>query len=196
MVLGFEPVDNPIIPRCFFFGKGHFLSPTGRFITPVGSDSGEKLYLLSILNLYNGEIITYTLESRTVYSLVATMLDQAFECLHDDDSLLIHSDQGWRYQMSKYNKAMKERGITQIMSYKGNCNDNGVIESFFGTLKSELLYVQDFESIEQFKVELDHYMNYNTHKRIKKRLKDMCPVQYRTHAFMSSCTVMLSMTSK
>jgi putative transposase len=145
----------------------------------------EKLYLSPVLDLYNGEIITYTLESRPVYSLVSRMLDQAFERLHDDDTLLIHSDQGWHYQMGKYQQALKERGITQSMSRKGNCYDNAVIESFFGTLKSEFLYLQEFESIEQFKVELGQYINYYNYKRIKKKLKGMSPVQYRTHALQA-----------
>ncbi len=68
------------------------------------------------------------------------------------------------------------------MSRKGNCYDNAVIESFFGTLKSEFLYTQEFESVEQFKAELDQYITYYNHKRIKAKLKGMSPVQYRTHA--------------
>jgi transposase InsO family protein len=63
---------------------------------------GEKLYLSPMLDLFNGEIITYTLESRPVYALVSNMLEQAFEQLHDGNSLLIHSDQGWHYQMNQY----------------------------------------------------------------------------------------------
>lgn len=158
--------------------------PNEKWVTDITEFKlfGEKLYLSPILDLYNGEIITYTLESRPVYSLVSNMLDQAFKRLHDNDRLLIHSDQGWHYQMSKYQQALKEYGVTQSMSRKGNCYDNAVIESFFGTLKSEFLYVQQFESIEQFKVELEEYMNYYNHERIKKKLKGMSPVQYRTHA--------------
>jgi hypothetical protein len=89
--------------------------------------------------------------------------------LADDDTLLIHSDQGWHYQMGKYQQALKERGITQSMSRKGNCYDNAVIESFFGTLKSEFLYLQEFESIEHFKVELDQYINYYNYIAMLKR---------------------------
>ena len=144
---------------------------------------GEKLYMSPVLDLFNGEIITYTLDSRPVYSLVANMLDQAFERLHDKDQLLIHSDQGWHYQMPKYQQALKERGITQSMSRKGNCYDNAVIENFFGILKSEFLYTQEFQSTQHFKAELALYIEYYNHKRIKAKLKGMSPVQYRTHAF-------------
>ncbi|WP_143101157.1 IS3 family transposase, partial [Paenibacillus sp. 1_12] len=77
---------------------------------------------------------------------------------------------------------LKEQGITQSMSRKGNCYDNAVMENFFGILKSEFLYTEEFDSIEQFKVELDQYIHYYNHKRIKAKLKRMSPVQYRTHA--------------
>jgi transposase InsO family protein len=143
---------------------------------------GEKLYLSPMLDLYNGEIITYTIGSRPVYSLVSTMLDEAFKRLSDKDTLLIHSDQGWHYQMKPYRHALKERGIKQSMSRKGNCYDNAVIENFFGIMKSEFLYLKEFESIEHFKQELSIYIDYYNHKRIKSKLKGMSPVQYRTHA--------------
>ncbi|WP_141402331.1 IS3 family transposase, partial [Bacillus cereus] len=64
---------------------------------------------------------------------------------------------------------------------KGNCFDNAVIENFFGLLKSELLYLEEFEGMEHFKIELDNYIHYYNHKRIKAKLKGMSPVQYRTH---------------
>ncbi|MNR49975.1 Integrase core domain protein [compost metagenome] len=102
--------------------------------------------------------------------------------LKNNDSLLIHSDQGWHYQMDKYQQALQKRGITQSMSRKGNCYDNAVIESFFGTLKSEFLYIKEFESLDHFKVELAKYIHYYNHKRIKSKLKGMSPVKYRTHA--------------
>ena len=68
------------------------------------------------------------------------------------------------------------------MSRKGNCLDNAVMENFFGLLKSELLYLQEFESMEHFEQELEHFIHYYNHKRIKAKLKGMSPEQYRTHA--------------
>ncbi len=158
--------------------------PNEKWVTDITEFKlfGEKLYLSPILDLYNGEIITYTIDSRPVYTLVSTMLEQAFKRLHNEDTLLIHSDQGWHYQMAQYRDALQERGITQSMSRKGNCYDNAVMESFFGILKSEFLYIEEFESIEQFKEELVAYIKYYNHKRIKVKLKGMSPVQYRTHA--------------
>ena len=79
--------------------------PNEKWVTDITEFKvfGEKLYL----SVHNGEIIMYTLESRPVYSLVATMLDQAFNRLPDDDTFLIHSDQGWHYQMAKYQQALE-----------------------------------------------------------------------------------------
>lgn len=142
---------------------------------------GQKLYLSPILDLYNGEIITYTIGSRPTYSLVSNMLEKSFERLTGRENLIIHSDQGWHYQMKQYRHALKKKGITQSMSRKGNCYDNAVIENFFGIMKSEFLYLEEFESIDHFKQELEKYMDYYNNKRIKAKLKGMSPIQYRTH---------------
>ena len=96
---------------------------------------GEKLYLSSIIDLFNGEIVAYQTKRRPQYDLVKEMLDQAFSRLTSKDELLLHSDQGWQYQMRHYQQQLKQRGITQSMSRKGNCLDNAVMESFFGILK-------------------------------------------------------------
>lgn len=109
------------------------------------------------------------------------MLDQALYCITDPDKLLIYSDQGWHYQMKQYRHYLKNCGITQSMSRKGNCYDNAVIERFFGIMKSEFLYRKEFESIAHFKQELAKYIKCYNHKRIKRKLKGMSPVQYRAH---------------
>ncbi len=156
--------------------------PNQKWVTDITEFKlfGEKLYLSPMLDLFNGEIITYAVDTRPSYSLVSTMLEQACTRITEEDELLIHSDQGWHYQMNKYQHALKEKSITQSMSRKGNCYDNAVIESFFGILKSEFLYIQEFESIEHFKEELAKYIDYYNNKRIKAKLKGLSPVQYRT----------------
>lgn len=140
---------------------------------------GEKLYLSPVLDMFNGEIITYTIGSRPTFSLVSDMLEKALECLPEDHKLLMHSDQGWHYQMKQYRHTLQSRGIVQSMSRKGNCYDNSVMENFFGIMKSEFLYLKEFESIEHFKEELEKYIHYYNTKRIKAKLK-LSPVQYRT----------------
>ena len=95
----------------------------------------------------------------------------------------MHSDQGWHYQHAKYQKMLKDNNITQSMSRKGNCLDNSMMENFFGLMKNELLYVNDFESIETFEAELKKYIIWYNTKRIKLRLKGMSPAQYRAHYY-------------
>ncbi|WP_194540805.1 IS3 family transposase [Paenibacillus sp. JZ16] len=157
-------------------------APNEKWVTDITEFKlfGEKLYLSPILDLFNGEIITYTMGSRPTYSLVSEMLDAGLKRLPEEHQLLIHSDQGWHYQMKPYRHALKSSGILQSMSRKGNCYDNAVIENFFGILKSEFLYYKEFENVEHFKEELKKYIEYYNTKRLKAKLK-MSPVQYRTH---------------
>ncbi len=157
-------------------------APNEKWVTDITEFKlfGEKLYLSPVLDLFNGEIITYTIGSRPTYSLVSEMLEKALKGLPEEHQLLMHSDQGWHYQMKQYRHKLESRGIVQSMSRKGNCYDNSVMENFFGIMKSEFLYLKEFESVEQFKIELENYINYYNTKRLKAKLK-MSPVQYRTH---------------
>ncbi|MER2127023.1 IS3 family transposase [Solibacillus sp.] len=156
-------------------------APNEKWVTDITEFKlfGEKLYLSPVLDLFNGEIITYTIGSRPTYTLVSEMLEKALEHLQEEHQLLMHSDQGWHYQMKQYRHTLQARGIVQSMSRKGNCHDNSVMENFFGIMKSEFLYLKEFENVEQFKEELEKYMNYYNTKRIKAKLK-LSPVEYRT----------------
>lgn len=140
---------------------------------------GQKIYLSPILDLYNGEIISYNISNHPRFSQVMAMLDQAFKKIPDNTDLILHSDQGWQYRMAAYHQALKEKGIRQSMSRKATCLDNAVMENFFGHLKSELLYNQEFESVDHFVQELHAYLEYYNHKRIKKKLNYMSPIEYR-----------------
>ena len=113
------------------------------------------------------------------------MLDQAFEKIPDNTNLIFHSDQGWQYQHKQYQMRLKQKGIRQSMSRKGNCLDNSIMENFFGLLKSELLYLREFESMDEFKIELIKYIDYYNNKRIKSKLKGLSPVQYRLQSFVA-----------
>lgn len=155
--------------------------PNVKWVTDVTEFSlfGIKLYLSPILDLYNSELIAYEISPKPVFSLVEKMLEKAFERLNNNDNPILHSDQGWQYQMKKYQHLLKTHNVTQSMSRKGNCLDNSVMENFFGLLKSELLYLQKFNSIEHFIDELHKYIYYYNHKRIKCKLKGLSPVNYR-----------------
>lgn len=139
-----------------------------------------KLYLSPILDMFNGEIISYNISKSPNLEQVYDMLDKAFAKFDCLEGLIIHSDQGWQYQHYGYRKRLEERHITQSMSRKGNCLDNAMAENFFGIMKSELLYAEKFESAEAFIRAFDEYIEYYNNKRIKSRLKGKSPVQYRT----------------
>ena len=161
--------------------------PNQKWVTDITEFKlfGEKLYVSPVLDLYNGEIITYTIGSRPTYSLVSDMLEKALERLPETHQLLMHSGQGWHYQMRQYVRTLESRAIVQSMSRKVNCYDNAVIENFFGIMKSEFLYIKEFENVEHFKIELEKYIDYYNTKRIKAKLK-MSPVQYRTHFYQAA----------
>ena len=141
---------------------------------------GKKLYLSPLLDMYNGEIISYTIDYHPDLQLVMNMLNKALKNVKIRDGLIIHSDQGWHYQHKHYKNTLKKYKIIQSMSRKGNCLDNSIMESFFGTLKNEFFYNNEFKSIDEFKIELDKYINYYNNDRIKDRLNGLRPVKYRT----------------
>jgi len=142
----------------------------------------EKLYLSPILDLCSGDIVTYTLSDSPNLLMVTTMLEQAFALIPDNIKLLLHSDQGWHYRHKQYVKVLADKGVKQSMSRKENCYDNSVMENFFGHLKSELFYLQEFESMEHFKQELIEYIDYYNNRRIKARLKGFSPALHRQQA--------------
>ena len=142
---------------------------------------GKKLYLSPVIDLFNGEIISYELSESPNFKQVITMLKSAFRKIGKNTNLILHSDQGWQYQMKQYQRILKDKGIRQSMSRKGNCLDNAIIENFFGIIKSELFYIEKFNSINQLKKEIIKYINYYNNDRIKLNLKGMSPVKYRAH---------------
>ena len=83
--------------------------------------------------------------------------------------------------MKQYQQLLKEKGITQSMSRKGNCLDNAIIENFFGILKSELFYLNKYMSITQLKQDIKTYIKYYNNERIKLNLNGMSPIEYRAH---------------
>ena len=142
----------------------------------------RKVYLSPILDMYNGEIVSYKISEQSVLTQVLSMLDKAFKNRQNSKGYSLHSDQGWQYQHSTYQETLKNHAIIQSMSRKGNCLDNSVMENFFGLLKSELLYLEKFASYEDFISKLEDYIDYYNTKRIKLKLKGMSPVKYRTHS--------------
>ena len=162
----------------------HAQKPNEKWVTDVTefNVSGEKLYLSPILDLYNGEIVAYHTSRSPRFEMVSHMLEKAFLHLNEHDRPILHSDQGWQYQMSAFQKRLKENKIRQSMSRKGNCLDNAPMESFFGTLKSECFYLQKFTSIAQLQRAIDDYIDYYNRSRIKLKLNGLSPVNFRNQS--------------
>ena len=145
---------------------------------------GEKIYFSPVLDLYNREIISYSISRSPNLEQIREMLAGLFEKLPSDARPLFHSDQGWQYQHAEYQRLLKEHNITQSMSRKGNCMDNGAMENFFGRLKVEMFYGETFQTVDEFILCLEEYLWYYNNKRIILKLK-MSPVRYRTHSQIS-----------
>ena len=163
-------------------------SPNQKWVTDVTEFKvhNEKLYLSPIIDLFNGEVISFNLSKHPVFNQVMDMLEKAFEKIPDNTNLILHSDQGWQYQMKQYQYALKQKGIQQSMSRKGNCLDNACAENFFGLLKSELFYIKEkmYKSVDELEKDIIEYIDYYNNKRIKGKLKGMSPVQYRIHSLL------------
>ena len=174
-VLG-EASDN-ILNRQFTAAK-----PNEKWLTDVTEFkcSDGKLYLSPILDVFNREIVAYSMSRRPNSAMVARMLKDAVSKLTDKNQVLLHSDQGVLYRTADYRRLLAEQSIVQSMSRKGNCWDNAPMESFFATLKTECFYQADTLSAAELMQTIDDYMQYYNHERCSLKLKKLSPVAYRT----------------
>lgn len=154
--------------------------PNQKWVTDITEFQlfGKKLYLSPIIDLYNGEVISYDISYHPDFAQVTRMLKSAFLKIPDNSDLILHSDQGWQYRMKDYHDMLIQKGIRQSMSRKATCLDNAMAENFFSLLKTELLYLQEFDSIEHFQIELIKYLDYYNYRRIKLKF-GLSPVEYR-----------------
>lgn len=157
-------------------------APNQKWVTDITEFAlkDQKLYLSPVLDLYNGEIVAYQLDRRPMFDLVRAMMRKALRRLAPHERPIVHSDQGWHYQLPAYQQMLKRRKLVQSMSRKGNCLDNAAMESFFATLKSECFYLKKFTSLDELERALRQYIHYYNHDRIKLKLNGLSPVQYRT----------------
>jgi len=151
-------------------------------ITEFKCLGGKKLYLNPILDMFNGEILSFGISNSPTLDFVLEPLEETLEIVKDARyRTTIHSDQGWHYQHDKWGKALKQHKVFQSMSRKGNCIDNAPIESFFGILKQEMYYGESLCTYEELKSKIEQYIYYYNNERIKKGLTGMCPVEYRIY---------------
>ena len=152
-------------------------------VTEFGQPWG-KAYLSPVMDLYNNEIVAWSVSERPGMAQVREMLEMLAPRL--EGPALLHSDQGWQYQQRSYRLKLAELGITQSMSRKANCLDNACMEGFFGHMKDEFYRGRRFDSFETFKAELDAYIVYWNTRRYQACLKGMTPVQYRGHSIRAA----------
>ena len=140
----------------------------------------KKLYLDPFMDMYNGEIISYSISESPSAKNIMDALEQAIKVTAKSPyRRTFHSDQGWAYQMKAYSKRLKEERIYQSMSRKANCLDNSVMENFFGILKQEIYYGTTYNSYRELKLAIEKYIKYYNEERIKEKLGWLSPKQYR-----------------
>ena len=160
-------------------------SPNEKWMTDVTEFKTEegKLYLSPFIDGFNQEIVGFSISKSPSMDLILESLKNALENqqLSNADNLIIHSDQGRQYQNHIFNDAVDKIGATQSMSRKGNCNDNGLIEGFFGLMKNEMFYGKDneFKTYDELKQEIEKYITFYNNERIKLALKACSPIQYK-----------------
>ena len=163
-------------------------APNEKWVTDVTEFNvhGKKFYLSPILDLYNREIVSFQIGESAHMGMIMSMVSSAVKRLQKNEIPLLHSDQGWQYQMNLYQDTLKQHGLKQSMSRKGNCLDNAVMENFFGILKTEFYHNKKFASAAAFVRELKAYIRYYNCDRIKEKLNGLSPVQFRIQALLSA----------
>lgn len=155
--------------------------PNQKWVTDVTEFNvkGQKVYLSPIIDLFNREVVSYEVRKSAQLPLVSDMLDEAIKGLLKTEKPLIHSDQGWQYQHKSIQNKLKDNGLKQSMSRKGNCLDNAVAENFFGILKTEMFHNKEFNSADELIKEIHRYIGYYNNERIKLNLNGLSPIAYR-----------------
>lgn len=138
-----------------------------------------KLYLSPIMDLYDGSIVSYDISTSPDFTQTKRMIDEAFDQYPVLKGLIFHSDQGWQYQMKPYQKWLKDKGVLQSFSRKGNCMDNSLMENFFGIMKNEMYYGNEFASLEELRKAMEEYIVYYNTERINIKRKGLSPLAYR-----------------
>ena len=141
------------------------------------------MYLSAMIDCFDWKVAGWTTGTRPNADLVNTMLDQVIANLPEGCHPVVHSDRGCHYRWPGWIERMNGAGLIRSMSKKGCSPDNAACEGFFGRLKNEMFYGRSWEkvSLDDFRQEIDHYINWYNHKRIKLSLGGLSPIEYRHH---------------
>ena len=151
-------------------------------ITYLNYCNGQRAYLSVIKDGSTGQILAEYISDRMTMELATNTLrklkrNRSFKKANE---AVIHSDQGVHYTHPAFQKFVKDLGLLQSMSRRGNCWDNAPVESFFGHLKDEV-NIKECKTLDELRNEISRYINYYNHHRYQWNLKKMTPVQYRDH---------------
>lgn len=138
----------------------------------------SKAYLSAILDLHDNSIVSYVLGHSNNNELVFKTLDQAIEA-NPGSTPLIHSDRGYQYTSYGFKQKVDAVGITQSMSRVGKCIDNGPIEGFWGIIKCEKYYLNQYDTYEELSAAVDEYIKFYNEKRLQKKLNGLSPLEFR-----------------
>ena len=125
------------------------------------------LFLAVVLDLFSRKVIGWALDKHMRESLILEAFNMAVSCRDLEGNVLLHSDRGVQYRGHEYQQALRSNGIQCSMSRKGNCWDNAVMESFFSRLKVELIYAENYKTVDETQVGLFEYIEifYNRQRR-------------------------------
>jgi len=147
-------------------------------ITYIATDEGW-LYLAAVMDLYSGKIVGWAMEERMTQELVISALRQAINRYSPPRGVLLHSDRGVQYACKRYRNLLRSRGFVQSMSRKGNCWDNAPMESFFGTLKTELVYHEHYKTRAEARQSIfDYVEGFYNRIRLQQKLGYLSPVDF------------------
>lgn len=137
------------------------------------------LYLAVILDLFSRRVVGWAMSNRIDTKLALDAMDMALDRRRPDGGLLHHSDRGCQYASARYGKLLEAHGVVPSMSRKANCYDNAVVESFFGTLKNELVHHVDFLTRDAARIAVFEFIEvyYNRHRR-HSSLGYLSPIDY------------------
>lgn len=153
-------------------------------VTEFKTKDGRKLYLSAILDLYDRSIVAYIIRTRNDNVLVFETFDLAI-INNDVNGLIFHSDRGYQYTSPSFKRKLENHNIIQSMSRPGYCIDNGPIEGFWGILKSEVYYNQEYESKEELIEAIENYILFYNNGRPQRRFNKLTPYEVRSEALLN-----------
>jgi putative transposase len=145
------------------------------------------MYLSIVLDVFNREIISWKTDNTLRKELVYDIIEKSLEKKKQEEEMIFHSDRGVQYASNDVRNLLKRKNVKQSMSRKGNCYDNAITETFFKTLKTELIYHRVYETREEAESEIFEYIElFYNRNRIHSSLGYKTPMEYKNEYFLSN----------